>query len=235
MNLFFCNTFDDAGRAVLNAEESRHCISVLRMRKGDAIHFVDGAGGFYFAEISEAHSSECVATIIRKQEEYGKREYSLQIAIAPTKNADRFEWFVEKAVEIGIDHIIPLICTHSERKTINADRIQRLILSSCKQSMKAAFPVLHTCISFKDFIHNNNEQTRLIAHCSPSFSRSSIHASYQKGQDAIILIGPEGDFSEEEIRLALDKGYTGLTLGESRLRTETAGVIACAGIYLLNQ
>jgi len=166
---------------------------------------------------------------------FEKRNYRLHIAISPLKNPERFEWFIEKAVEIGIDEITPLICKNTEKPGIKAERIRNLIISSMKQSLKAREPILNEATAFTDFINREYRGISMQAHCNPALSRVKISEIYNPGQDAVIMIGPEGDFTQEEIDKALSKKFTHIHLGGSRLRTETAGVAACHSIYFINQ
>ncbi len=218
---------------VLSEEESAHITRVMRLKVGDPIILVDGRGGYYDAVIVGLHPKRCEVEIKQMQQEYGKRPYRLHIAIAPTKNIDRFEWFVEKAVEIGIEEITPLLCIHSERKTINEERLQRIAVSAMKQSQKAYMPILHPVTRFDQFIQQAKQGSRYIAYCLEG-EKSSLSDLYKAGEDAVILIGPEGDFSVEEIEMALQSGFEGITLGNSRMRTETAGVVVCHSIYFMN-
>lgn len=219
----------------LDESESRHCIRVLRMQKGEAVRLVDGRGTMYEGCISDPDQRRCGIEINEKIADFEKRDYRLHIAISPLKNPERFEWFVEKSVEAGIDEITPLICRNTEKPGIKAGRIESIIISAMKQSIKAFRPVLNRPLIFDEFIGAGFDGTRMIAHCSNSFGRSSINKVYTKGEDAVILIGPEGDFSKEEIAAAIESGYRPVHLGRSRLRSETAGVAACLAVYFINQ
>ena len=234
MNLFY--TTDIQGDlAYLPEEEARHCVQVLRRKLGDTLHFVDGKGGFYEGEIIEAGKKNCCLRIQKQQMEYNKKAFRLHIAIAPTKNIARLEWFLEKATEIGIHEITPLICQRSERRRLRIDRLEKILLSAMKQSLKAYLPKLNDLTNFKDFMEGNFEETTqtFMAHCDYE-ENSALHQNYQKGKDVIILIGPEGDFSTEEVAFAQAKGFEGILLGKDRLRTETAGMVACHTINFLN-
>jgi 16S rRNA (uracil1498-N3)-methyltransferase len=167
--------------------------------------------------------------------DFEKRNYRLHIAISPLKNPERFEWFIEKSVELGIDEITPLICRNTEKPGIKRDRINNLIVSAMKQSLKATITLLNDPCNFNDFVNKNHTGYCMIAHCNDSLIRSKISQVYTKGENAIILIGPEGDFSEEEIEFATKNSFIPVHLGRSRLRTETAGVAACHSIYFINQ
>jgi len=232
MQLFYCPGIGSEN-AVLPEEESMHCISVLRHKREDTIHLIDGIGGFYTAEIINDHKRKCEVKIISRQTEFNKRNYYLHIAIAPTKNNERFEWFLEKATEIGIDEITPVICEHSERKEIKIERMNKVIVSAMKQSVKAYLPKLNEAIKFKDFTPGSNRPQKFICSCDAE-KNSSLKNLYTKEKDVLILIGPEGDFSTDEIKLANMHGYKTISLGESRLRTETAGLVACEIINFIN-
>ncbi|MBO5827969.1 MAG: 16S rRNA (uracil(1498)-N(3))-methyltransferase [Paludibacteraceae bacterium] len=218
----------------LSEEESSHAVRVLRLDVGDRIELVDGIGNFYEAEIVFPHHKKCEVRILNKYENFNTFPYHLHIAIAPTKNMDRLEWFVEKATEIGISEITPLLCRYSERKVVKLERINKIIVSAMKQSKKSLLPQLNEMISFNDFIKKcEGHDNCFIAHCYNQ-NKQSLSQLYLKGNDATIVIGPEGDFSEEEVESALKNGFSPITLGESRLRTETAGIVACHTIQLLN-
>ena len=221
-------------RYMLNEEESSHAIRVLRLKTGDVITLVDGRGGLYAARIVETSHKRCETEVFEQQAEYGKRPYRLHIGISPTKNIDRFEWFVEKATEIGIDEITPLLCEHSERKHVNSERLQRVIVAAMKQSKKAYLPQMNEMITFEKWLKIQTISNCYIAHCNDG-DKQTLKTAYLAGQDAIIAIGPEGDFSEYEVSQALECGFTGISLGESRLRTETAGIVACHSVNFLNE
>ncbi|MCE5347722.1 MAG: 16S rRNA (uracil(1498)-N(3))-methyltransferase [Bacteroidales bacterium] len=219
----------------LDETESKHCIRVLRMTKGAFVRLIDGKGNLYEGVISNPDSKRCTISISGKTENFESRNYSLHIAISPLKNPERFEWFVEKSVEIGVDMITPLICRNTEKTGIKGERINNLIISAMKQSLKATKTVLNEPCLFHDFINLDFKCNCMIAHCNDSFERSKISDVYSKKDNAVILIGPEGDFSEEEINCAIQNKFNQIHLGHSRLRTETAGVAACYSIYFINQ
>ena len=234
MHIFYSSHIQN-DHAILDASESHHCAKVLRLTNGDAVQLIDGSGGFYDAIIEKADHRQCLLKLTDVRKDFEKRNYHLHIAIAPTKNIDRFEWFVEKCTEIGIDEITPIICEHSERKILKPERIQRVIVSAVKQSIKAYIPVLNPLQSFTDFIDKKSVSSqKFIAHCYEG-QKESISDSCQPGESILIMIGPEGDFSREEVDHALDNGFRGVSLGNSRLRTETAGVVACHSVYFINQ
>ena len=235
MNLFYAP--DILQTLSLPEEESQHCAKVLRMKAGEHIHIIDGVGGLYEAEILEAHPKRTQVSIISEQHEYGRRPFRLHLAVAPTKNIDRFEWFVEKATEIGFDELTPLCCRYSERKVIKPERIEKILVSAAKQSLKAYVPRLNPMITAKEFIGNSSflipHSSLFIAHCYDQPKQHLFNAC-QPGGDVVVMVGPEGDFSEEEVELALRNSFQAITLGESRLRTETAGVVACHLVTVAN-
>jgi 16S rRNA (uracil1498-N3)-methyltransferase len=235
MNLFYAP--DIAQTLTLPEEESQHCAKVLRMKAGERIHIIDGVGGLYEAEILESHPKRTQVTILSEQHEYGRRPFRLHLAVAPTKNIDRFEWFVEKATEIGFDELTPLCCRYSERKIIKPERIEKILVSAAKQSLKAYVPRLNPMTTFKDFINNSSSLTPhsslFIAHCYDQPKQHLLHVC-PSASDVVVMVGPEGDFSEEEVELALRNSFQAITLGESRLRTETAGVVACHLVTIAN-
>ena len=220
---------------VMDENESKHSIRVLRMGKGDKLIIVDGKGTLCEGIISNPDPAGCQVKITRTTRDFEKRGYRLNIAISPLKNPERFEWFVEKSVEIGIDEITPLICRNTEKPGIKRERLNNIIISAMKQSVKAFRPVLNEPLVFDEFITSVNQGIRMIAHCNNGSEKNRISKVYEKGRDAVILIGPEGDFSEEEISLALENGYIPVDLGRSRLRTETAGIAACHSVYFINE
>jgi 16S rRNA (uracil1498-N3)-methyltransferase len=232
MTLFYVPNL--ATEHVLPEEESLHAVKVLRLKVGDGLVVVDGVGGYHIAKITLPHPKRCAFELIESQFEFGKRDYKLHIAIAPTKNMDRLEWFVEKATEIGIDEITPIICRFSERKMVKAERLEKIIVSAAKQSVKAYFPKLNPQCTFDELIKNHQATQKFIAHCYDSEKRQ-LKTEIVPAKDMLVLIGPEGDFSKEEVDKAIKNGYLPVSLGESRLRTETAGVVACHTVSLMNQ
>lgn len=217
---------------VLEEQESKHAIRVLRLKRGDAVILIDGLGGWYEARIVDDHPKACQLSIMEYQANYKPLPYQLHIAISPTKNMDRFEWFLEKATEIGISRITPLICKRSERKHMKMDRLNRILISAMKQSLKAFKPVLSEPVGMSNFLKGEFTGTLGIAHCYP-LDRISLNRLDKSGAYTI-LVGPEGDFTEEELEAALASGFSPLHLGDSRLRTETAGVHICSAISVLN-
>ncbi|MDQ1771579.1 16S rRNA (uracil(1498)-N(3))-methyltransferase [Labilibaculum sp. A4] len=233
MNLFYTPDIQNQFYQ-LNEIESKHCIRVLRLKEEDIIHLIDGKGSLYKAKIIDAHPKRCTVECIETQTEFGKLNYKLHIALAPTKNMDRTEWFMEKCTEIGIHEFTPLLCQHSERKVVKHERLFKVITSAVKQSLKAYHPILNEQTKFSDLVTSPFDGEKYIAHCNEG-EKTHLKNLYQAKQNALILIGPEGDFSIEEVNLAKENGFKEISLGESRLRTETAGVVACNIISLENQ
>lgn len=234
MHIFY--TPDIAGDSyTLNEEESKHCVRVLRLGVGAVVKLVDGKGGFYTAEITSDNPKKVGLSILEVQSEYHKRNHYLHIAVAPTKNIDRIEWFLEKATELGIDEITPVITVRSERKVVKEDRLNKVITSAVKQSIKAYHPRLNDAVSLQSFLNSPFEGNKLIAHCIAGEEKRYISDLVSPHQKYLILIGPEGDFTPDEVNLALNKGFKPLTLGENRLRTETAALAVCFEINYLNR
>lgn len=218
----------------LSEEESAHCMKVLRLGTGDELFLTDGRGNLYRAAVTVPDAKRCRVRITDTFPEYGRRSYGLTVAVAPTKNADRYEWFLEKATETGIDRIIPIECRHSERRTLRRDRGERVVTSAVKQSLKAYHPQLDELTSLADVIGMPFDGTKLIAHCRPAPERKFIGEAVRKGGNTLVLIGPEGDFTEEEIAAAQEAGFIPVSLGESRLRTETAALAAVTVVAFIN-
>lgn len=212
-------------------DESKHIVRVLRKNIGDFLHITNGKGILFKAQICLASNHNCVVDIIDTKE-FIKHQYYLHIAIAPTKNNDRLEWFLEKATEIGIDEITPIICENSERKTIKKERLYKIVKSAMKQSLQYHLPKLNDAISFKEFLVQKQKGNLFIAHCETQ-DKNELKNEVKPQQEQTILIGPEGDFSNKEIELALKNQYKPVSLGNNRLRTETAGIAACHTISLL--
>ncbi|WP_406683539.1 16S rRNA (uracil(1498)-N(3))-methyltransferase [Seonamhaeicola sp. MEBiC1930] len=213
--------------------ESKHIIKVLRKNTGDTLHITNGKGWLFKAEVSLPNINKCLVNIISKEQK-SKPNYNLHLAVAPTKMNDRYEWFLEKATEIGIDTITPIICDHSERKVIKAERFERILQSAMKQSLSCYLPKLNEAISFKDFIQQGFGGDMFIAHCEETNRKSFKHELKPK-TDITILIGPEGDFSTKEIEMALANKFIPVTLGDTRLRTETAAIVACHSVAFINE
>ena len=241
--MFLFYTPNIATEHFLSEEESAHCVRVLRLTTGDNILLTDGKGTTYEARIINPNPRRCEFDILSSERQQKTWNYRLHIAIAPTKNADRLEWMVEKCTEIGIDEITPLLCRFSERKKVNLDRLQRVMVSAAKQSLKAYMPQLNPMTDYNTFIRQATEQQRFIAHCYKDdktqlanaveisdFRFQNLEFRSEHGtfpNSILILIGPEGDFSEQEVQDALSLGFQPVALGNERLRTETAGVVAC--------
>ncbi|MDR1225456.1 MAG: 16S rRNA (uracil(1498)-N(3))-methyltransferase [Prevotellaceae bacterium] len=235
MHLFY--TPDISGQTyTLNEEESKHCVRVLRLAKGATICLIDGRGNLYTAQIADAQYKRCIVSITDVQREYGKRQCYLHMAVAPTKNMERYEWFLEKATEIGVDEITPLLCEHSERKVVKDERSEKVVTAAVKQSVKAYHPLLHPITSFKQLVQQPFSGSKFIAHCFESPQKQPLKTLLSgKIQSALVLVGPEGDFSPEEVDFAKQHGFVEVSLGSSRLRTETAGVAACHTVNLLQE
>ena len=238
---------DIALNPLLPETEVHHCLKVLRMQKGDTLRLTDGKGFFYQAVITEISqrgiagqarndkmSCGCKINLLETIPQPPLWKGIIEIALAPTKNTDRIEWFTEKATEIGIDKITFLRCRFSERKEMPTERIRKIMISAMKQSEKACLPNLQTMVDFKEFIRQDFDGQKFIAHCYPE-KKMSLAQAYRKNENVLILIGPEGDFSEDEISLAKEYGFIPVSLGESRLRTETAALTACQTIHVVNQ
>jgi 16S rRNA (uracil1498-N3)-methyltransferase len=231
MNTFFGIIQNNV--AILNEDESLHCIKVLRHKVGDVIQVIDGFGTRAIGKIEAAHAKQCAVSLTEKEVVKQSRNYKLHIAIAPTKNIERIEWFVEKAVEIGIDEISFIKCKNSERTVIKDDRLKKVAEAAVKQSQQAYIPKMNPLIDFKEFIKNNTCDVKLIAHCEKE-SKQHIKTFITTAKKFTVLIGPEGDFTKDEIELALSLNYSPVALGESRLRTETAGLFACGAFASIN-
>ena len=220
--------------ATLLPDESHHCTRVLRMGVGDELWVTSGDGTMCRARVANPDPSACEVEIVERIADYGQRPFHLHIAIAPPKNNARTEWFVEKAVEIGIDRITPIICDHSERGVLKTDRLERIALSAMKQSLKARRPLIDPPIKLLDFLQNlDSHIQKLVCYCSGD-ERHTLNQLYTPGTDALVLIGPEGDFSPKEITEVLSQGFQPVTLGDSRLRTETAALYAVTALNFLN-
>ena len=259
MELFYSKTVSDGGR-VLDAEESGHCVKVLRHRRGDTIHVVDGHGMLYDCTITDADPRAVTFEVVRQVENYGSHDYWLEMAVCPPKNLDRFEWFAEKATEIGVDRISPLFGEYSERKVFKPERIERILVSAAKQSHKGTIPELVPATTVKEFLQQPREGLKLICYCDEATGKVDIKEALSSGLSharqnlsnrrdisglknlplhqapalpkITIMIGPEGDFSRAEVALAIEQGWQPVSLGDSRLRIETAALVATAAVYL---
>ena len=235
MQLFYNNLLDKNSKEILfDKIESKHIVRVLRKKENDILDITNGNGLLFKAKITLANDKRCVAEIIKVQEKDKLWDYYLHIAIAPTKNNDRLEWFLEKATEIGIDEITPIICKNSERKIVKQERLEKIIQSAMKQSLKFTLPKLNEPIKFNDFIDQDFKGKTCIAHCEDD-EKTLLKTIVNTKEKITILIGPEGDFSTQEIKKALSKKFTPISLGESRLRTETAGLVAVQTVAIINQ
>lgn len=232
MHVFY--TPDIQTRAELPEEEAAHAVRVLRLEAGDEVTLTDGKGCFYRAEISAASNKRCLVNVLETLPQEPLWQGHLHLAMAPTKNMDRTEWLAEKATEIGFDELTFLNCRFSERKVIKTERIQKILVSAIKQSLKARLPKLNEMTDFNRFIRQPFSGQKFIAHCYEG-EKSLLKDIVRRGEDALVLIGPEGDFSEEEVKLAVEQGFQPISLGGSRLRTETAALVACHILNLCNQ
>lgn len=231
MNLYYQPLVRE-GANYLDPDESRHCVKVLRNQSGDQIHITDGKGFMYDAVITKADPGKCSFTVSKKIS-VPPRKFSIHVAISPVKNADRMEWFVEKVVEIGIEKISFIECEHTERSFVKTDRLEKIAISAMKQSLKAWLPSISRPVRLSDFVKSKNDDAKYIAHVDQTNTDHLMKIS-MPGTDCLVLIGPEGDFSAEELNICLAKGYRKASLGGSRLRTETAGVVACHILNLIN-
>ena len=234
MQLFYNSQISESDKQfTFNKIESKHMVRVLRKKEGDLLYITNGDGCLFTAKISIANDKKCIVSILDSTKKSKPWSYTLHVAIAPTKNNDRFEWFLEKATEIGIDEITPIICDRSERKVLKLERMQKIIESAAKQSLKYHFPKLNEPIKFEDFINTHITGKLFIAHCE-DLKKVSLQSQCKTKDRITILIGPEGDFAPLEINKAIAKEYQAITLGESRLRTETAGIIATHTVSIIN-
>lgn len=234
MQLFFNSAIDSSCESfVFDKDESKHIIKVLRKKEGDILHVTNGLGFLFETVITLASDSKCTVKIVSFEEEPSPT-YPLHLVVAPTKMNDRFEWFLEKATEIGIQEITPIICDRSERKAINKERFEKVIITALKQCNSLYLPKLNDVVTFKEFLLQANDGDLFIAHCEET-ERKSLKSALQYKTKTTILIGPEGDFSTNEIELAKNKGFIPVTLGNTRLRTETAAVVACHSVVFFNE
>ena len=242
MQLFYNPDINNASNQfTFDKIESRHIVKVLRKKEGDVLFITNGKGELFTAEVIVANDKKCTIQIIKSEVKEKPWNYYLHIAIAPTKNNDRLEWFLEKATEIGIDEITPITCKHSERKVIKKERLDKVVVSAMKQSLKFRLPKLNEAVTFQDFIRQDFNGDLFIAHCEETDKKTlknkltSRLLSKGQQQKITILIGPEGDFSTKEIEMALQQNFIPVSLGESRLRTETAGIAATHSVAFFNE
>ncbi|WP_456314510.1 16S rRNA (uracil(1498)-N(3))-methyltransferase [Pseudomonas shirazensis] len=234
MQLFYNPDIDETTQTFsFDKEESKHIIKVLRKKDSDILHVTNGLGLLFETEITLASDNKCIVEVLSIQKT-DKPKFRLHLAVAPTKMNDRFEWFLEKATEIGIQEITPVFCDRSERKVINKERFEKIILSAMKQSNETFLPKLNDAISFKEFIKQKNEGLQLIAHCEET-DKKSLKEVLKPNENVTLLIGPEGDFSEKEIALAVENNFQPVMLGNTRLRTETAAIVACHSVVFFNE
>jgi 16S rRNA (uracil1498-N3)-methyltransferase len=233
MQYFFCEDLN-IGSNVLSPEESRHCVKSLRLGAGDEIYVTDGAGGLYKARITKPDARKCEYEMDEQVKAEDETTPKIHMAVALTKNMNRFEWFLEKATEIGVNEITPLICRKSERTFANLGRLHGILVSAIKQSQRVWLPKLNDPESMKSLVEKKEDHKGFIAWMGEGDNRE-LKDTYQRGENAIILIGPEGDFTPEEVQLCLDHGYEPVMLGTHRLRTETAALVALQTVNLINQ
>lgn len=238
MQLFYCKDITPNAFCTLDAEESRHAVKVLRLHEGDELNVTDGRGILYTCHVVTADDRACVVEAVKQDLSIPHPPYSIHLAVAPTKNPSRMEWLVEKAVEIGVGEITLLQCDHSERTFLKTDRLEKLAISAMKQSLHTVLPKINPAVPLKDWLKVHfsifNSQMKFIAHCEADKPRVPLASALQPGRDAVVLIGPEGDFSEVEIAMALERGFQPVSLGPSRLRTETAALYAVTAFNLIN-
>lgn len=233
MNVFYLPTAQ-LGTISFPEEESKHIVKVLRMKEGDRFFVTDGNGSLYDAELVDAHPKRAAAELSNQRQGYDIRDFKVSIAIAPTKLNERTEWFLEKATEIGIDEVKLFASYHSERRTANVERFKKIIVAAMKQSVKSKMPVIEDIVAFDKLVRQNYDGQKFIAWIDDDVTEQLCDL-YRKGENALVLIGPEGDFSKEEVALAKENGFVPVSLGKARLRTETAAVVACHTIQLINQ
>ncbi len=231
MNLFYSPSITPPSHQ-FDREESAHIVRVLRLKEGNLLLLTDGKGHLYRCKVVDANPKTCRVNLV-STEELITNSYHLHIAIAPTKNINRFEWFLEKATEIGINEITPMVCDHSERTGVKTERLQKVLIAAMKQSLKTWLPALHEPKRFGALIREEFSGQKFIAYCETG-SEALFQTIYKPGKPALILIGPEGDFSPEEVTQAIQEGFIPVSLGNSRLRTETAGVVACTTVQIKN-
>lgn len=228
---------DIATTGIMPSDESLHCIRVLRHKEGDEICVTDGTGHRYTARIVEANPRATLLDILDIADVPEHWRCDITLAVAPTKNMDRMEWLTEKGVEIGVNRIVPLLCEHSERKVLKADRLRKIAVSAMKQSLKTSVPTIEEMTPISDFLKQSasSEVQKFMGYCDAQYPRLDLAQAYTPPDDVIIMIGPEGDFSPEEVKLAVEAGFIPSTFGKSRLRTETAAVVALDTVHILNR
>lgn len=235
MQLFYSSLIDkDQNNFTFDKDESKHIIRVLRKKDGDTLWVTNGQGTLFETKITLASDKNCVTEIVHYKDE-PNTPFRLHLAVAPTKMNERYEWFLEKATEMGIHEITPIICENSERKIVKTERFEKIILSAMKQSLQMHLPKLNEPISLKEFLNQNHQDNLYIAHCEDDQDKILLKNSIPFHQNYLLLVGPEGDFSPNEIKLATEKGYKSVSLGHTRLRTETAAVVACHSFVFTNE
>ena len=233
MNYFYHPSLDNSvSQFSLEQEESRHIVKVLRRQAGDRLYITNGKGYLFTAEILEASPKRCTARVLEARKT-PPPHFELHLAVAPPKRVERFQWFLEKATEIGVSRITPLICERSERETLPVERLQRVVQEAMKQSLQTFLPELEEPISFSAFLEREQPAIKFIAHCEEG-EKSDLKRRVPADKDVVVLIGPEGDFTPSEIRAALQRGFEPVTLGKNRLRTETAALVACTTVNMIN-
>ncbi len=233
MNVFYLPTAQ-LGIISFPEEESKHIVKVLRMKEGDCFCVTDGKGSMFDAELVDAHPKRATANLTNQRNGYDIRDFKLSIAIAPTKLNERTEWFLEKATEIGIDEVKLFASYHSERRVANVERFKKIVVAAMKQSVKSKMPVVEDIVPFEKLVKQDFDGQKFIAWIDDDV-KEQLCDLYKKSENVMVLIGPEGDFSKEEVQLAKDNGFVPVSLGEARLRTETAAVVACHTVQLINQ
>ena len=234
MQLFYNPTINDTQTSfVFDKEESKHIIKVLRKKEGDILHVTNGLGFLFTTEITIASDNKCTVKIVLFEKQDAPK-FHLHLAVAPTKMNERYEWFLEKTTEIGVQEITPIICEHSERKVIKTDRFQKILESAMKQSLHYYLPKFNEPITFKDFLKKEHSGQKFVAHCEET-DKKSLKNELITNEDVTILIGPEGDFSVKEIQQAIAANFIPVSLGTTRLRTETAAVVACHSVVFINE
>lgn len=240
MQLFYCKDISPSGFCTLDAEESRHAVRVMRLRAGDDINVTDGCGNLYRCKVVDANDRACVVEAHLDSSNQTIKHSSIHLAVAPTKNPARMEWLVEKAVEMGVGEITLLQCDHSERSFLKTDRLEKLAVSAMKQSLHTLLPRINPAVKLSDWLtqtskHSSIQAIKLIAHCEDDKPRTLLFEALKPSMDTVVLIGPEGDFSSEEISLAIESGFMPVSFGTARLRTETAALYAIAAFNFVNE
>jgi len=232
MNWFYSKNIE-GNLVIIEGEEAQHASKVLRLKVGAKVAVIDGIGGYYECEVLSTDKRKLTAHVLNKREHFKSSAYRIHIAIAPTKNMSRFEWFLEKSTEMGINEISPILSKNSERKHIRPDRLQKILISATKQSQKAKIPTLNPLVDLNTFLTSVNTKEKYIAYCN--YENKHLIRQLNPGKDVLVLIGPEGDFNSNEIETVLEHGFKPIGLGKERLRTETAGIMAIAAIHLFHE